>query len=623
MMRTLATVFLLLCCLPVLALGADAKHLTSPEPVFADTSAPDAWGYTWVRSNEAGGPTFNWVDITTRGTLVTGLGDDNFVGPFPMQLQFPYYWYTVDKFYVGSNGFINFSAPGNFAPPFAQLPSTSAPNDMLAICVGDLVFSGQAGAAGQCYYWTNGVDSVVVSFIDITEWEQTINPNSRHTFQVVLNKADSSIVYQYGRQQGRYNSTNNTRLCIGMENATGQIGLNYVFSTAPPHALMPDSGLAIKFKRTVNTGLQVTDAGIVGGLNASNVAKVVKMGVADTVKSVVKNFGTATLSNVRFTYQISRGLEVYRDTVFLPTMNPGQEVTISFPRLFTPTVAGSYTARFDAFIAGDVGPGNNSKTAEILSAPFTVGQSTRIQFEAGTSGGSINWIGGGGMGAMFDSPVYPVRIETVYVHVTSITANPMLVQILDGSSGSPGAVLAERSVTAAVGLNAIVFTSDSVRIQSGSWFVGGRGQMAFTYETTAPISYRSWEYTGGWAPYRSADLQDIIIRCTVVPELVVSVGETPGLPGRATLLQNYPNPFNPSTRIEYSLPSQAPVRLVIYDMLGREVRSLLNNVTQTAGDHSYEWDGKNNAGVVMPSGTYLMRLESGSFAETKKLLLMK
>jgi hypothetical protein len=168
-----------------------------------------------------------------------------------------------------------------------------------------------------------------------------------------------------------------------------------------------------------------------------------------------------------------------------------------------------------------VGPGNNSKTAEITSASFTIGQNTVVQYETGVAGGSINWIGGGGVGVAFDLPAsaYPVRIESVYVSVASITAQPMLVQILDGSTGSPGAVLAERTaVTAIVGMNGISFRSDSIRIPAGRrFFVGARGQIAFNYELTAPISFRSWEYTGGWAPYRSGDLQDVIIRASVQP----------------------------------------------------------------------------------------------------------
>ncbi len=516
--------------------ATDGKKQTSTLlPANPDTSAPDAWGYTWVKSNEAGGPTFRWVDIATRGTRVNGLTDDNVVGPFDMLWNFPYYWYGSSRFKVGSNGYITFdNTTTAFAPAFAQLPATSLPNDLMAICVGDLVFSGQAGAAGDCFYWSNGTDSLVVSFINVTEWESAINPNTKHTFQVILAKGDSSITYQYGVQQGRYNSTNNTRLCIGMENATGQIGLNYTYSTAPPHALLPDSGLAIKFKRTRNTGLQVTDGGIVGGLNSSNTGKMIRVGVADTVKCVIKNFGTAPITNATVRYAITlTGQPASYDTIVVPSLAVSQEMTITFPRLFTPAVAGSYSALFTIVATSDANPTNNTKTAEIRSVNFgTTGSSTLLAFENGTLSGNTSWIGGGGFGVAFDLPttVYPVYVETVYVRIASITAQPMIVQILDGSTGVPGTVLAQRTnVTAVVGQNAIVFNSDSVRINGGRFFVGATGQLNFYYETTAPVSYRTWEYTGGWAPYRSGDLQDIHIRATVRRPGAVTPGHDIGV----------------------------------------------------------------------------------------------
>jgi hypothetical protein len=548
-----------------------------------------------------------------------------------MLMSFPYYWYTVSSFWIGSNGYINFSSPANFASPFAQLPNTATPNDMLAICTGDLDFTITA-TNPRCLYWTNGNDSLVVSFINVTEWQTTSNPNLRHTFQVILNRTDSSITYQYGVQQGRYNAPNNTTLCIGMENATGQIGLSYTFSTTPPHALLPDSGIAIKWKRTVNTGLSVTDVGTVGGFNPLNQGKIIRAGVADTIRAIVRNFGTANLTNVRVTYQISRALEVYRDTIFIPTLNAAQQTTVTFPRLFLPSATGTYTALFSSFVAGDVGPGNNNKTAEIVVSPFAIGQSTRLQFENGAVGGSINWSGGGGMGVAFDLPasVYPVRIETVFVNISAITTQPMTVQILDGSLGAPGAVLAERIVNAVVGLNTINFTSDSVRIRGGRFFVGGRGQMSWSYELTPPIANRSWEYTGGWAPYRSADLQDVIMRATVRPEQTTGVGdgEDEILPQHFALMQNYPNPFNPTTTILYLLPQAAQVKVSIYNMLGQRVVELANDV-QPAGSHQVEWDARNDASQQVASGVYFYRLEahpldgSTPFTSIRKMLFLK
>ncbi|HRH38500.1 MAG TPA: hypothetical protein PK760_09150, partial [Flavobacteriales bacterium] len=60
---------------------------------FAAQGGPDAYGYIWKDSNEPGGPVFNWIDITTTGTLIQGLADDNVVGPFVMQTDMQYYWY--------------------------------------------------------------------------------------------------------------------------------------------------------------------------------------------------------------------------------------------------------------------------------------------------------------------------------------------------------------------------------------------------------------------------------------------------------------------------------------------------------------------------------------------------
>jgi parallel beta-helix repeat protein len=90
-----------------------------------------------------------------------------------------------------------------------------------------------------------------------------------------------------------------------------------------------------------------------------------------------------------------------------------------------------------------------------------------------------------------------------------------------------------------------------------------------------------------------------------------------GLPMEFSLSQNYPNPFNPSTTIRYALPSSAHVRLTIYDMLGREVETLINE-EQSAGWKEVEW----NAGA-QSSGIYFYTIQAGANIETKKLMLLK
>jgi photosystem II stability/assembly factor-like uncharacterized protein len=89
------------------------------------------------------------------------------------------------------------------------------------------------------------------------------------------------------------------------------------------------------------------------------------------------------------------------------------------------------------------------------------------------------------------------------------------------------------------------------------------------------------------------------------------------IPAVHLLEQNYPNPFNPVTTIRFTLPQQGFVTLKVYDILGEEVITLLSGEF-LAGQHSVRWDASNK-----PSGVYFYRLESGSFVQTKKLVLLR
>jgi FlgD Ig-like domain len=88
------------------------------------------------------------------------------------------------------------------------------------------------------------------------------------------------------------------------------------------------------------------------------------------------------------------------------------------------------------------------------------------------------------------------------------------------------------------------------------------------------------------------------------------------------LLQNSPNPFNPSTSIKFYIPNNSDVSIKIYDVLGREVTTLVNQQT-TAGYHIVYWNGKDSRGEDVSSGIYLYRLTAGSFSQTKKMNLLK
>ena len=105
-------------------------------------------------------------------------------------------------------------------------------------------------------------------------------------------------------------------------------------------------------------------------------------------------------------------------------------------------------------------------------------------------------------------------------------------------------------------------------------------------------------------------------------EVEIIYGEPPILPLDYMLYQNYPNPFNPSTSVRFEVPVESKVTIKIYDILGREVKTLFDDQVQR-GRYTLEWDGLNESGMRMSSGTYIYRMVANDFVQSKKMLLLK
>jgi hypothetical protein len=89
------------------------------------------------------------------------------------------------------------------------------------------------------------------------------------------------------------------------------------------------------------------------------------------------------------------------------------------------------------------------------------------------------------------------------------------------------------------------------------------------------------------------------------------------------LEQNYPNPFNPTTSIRFSLPVDKKISLIVYDMLGKEVKALIAGQDYEKGSHTVTWYGTNNAGRSVASGSYIYTLKYGNFEKSQKMLLVR
>ena len=102
---------------------------------------------------------------------------------------------------------------------------------------------------------------------------------------------------------------------------------------------------------------------------------------------------------------------------------------------------------------------------------------------------------------------------------------------------------------------------------------------------------------------------------------VLSVEEA-SIPEVFALHQNYPNPFNPTTTINYDIPESQVVSIMIYDIMGKEVRSLVNEF-QEVGYRSVRWDATDNFGRGVSAGMYVYTIQAGDFRQVRKMVLLK
>jgi len=113
---------------------------------------------------------------------------------------------------------------------------------------------------------------------------------------------------------------------------------------------------------------------------------------------------------------------------------------------------------------------------------------------------------------------------------------------------------------------------------------------------------------------------DTIFTFSITPTKVNE--EQISAPDEFELSQNYPNPFNPSTTIDYTVEKEGFADLLIYNILGQKVRTLVGEMKE-AGAYSVRWDGRNEEGEKLPNGVYFYVLKTGDYTSSKKMILLK
>lgn len=198
----------------------EEKDLMSRPPVIANSGGPDAFGYLWIDSDEPGGPVFNWQDISTVGTPITGLTDDRNVGPFPIGFAFPFYGASFTEFRFCTNGFISFTSSSTTYSN-RSIPSGTGPYDLVAPFWDDLNFS----ISGDAYYYYDG-SKCIIQYTDVMHYGSSGGP---YTFQIWL-MPSGTILFQYLSMPSYTSSAT-----VGIQNGDGTIGLQVVYNASYIH----------------------------------------------------------------------------------------------------------------------------------------------------------------------------------------------------------------------------------------------------------------------------------------------------------------------------------------------------------------------------------------------------
>jgi len=585
--------------------------MPSSAPAFLGGGGPDGYGYQYLDSDTTapGAPAYNWVSIKGVGTQVTGLGDDNLVGPFAIGFEFPYYWYRVNSVIIGSNGYITFGDKSANASPFKGVPGTAKPNNQLAPLLSDL----DPSLGGSVWYWSNGADSFIVEYDSVAFW----STGGNNTFQMILTKADSSITFQYREQSGApYNGWIDSAAQVGIENISGAIGLNYLSGATPAgNVLHPD--LAVRFFPPESTSLQIHDVGVRNAMSDNS-------GGMFTVKdrplyfwAMVKNFGNQAEGAYKTYFKVQRtsGAVLFSDSVDASASDPAQVESLAPANAWWPTTNGVYVIKVITKLAGDMLASNDTTTIElrVVTIPAT------LTYDNGSPLDPMSWNGPGGVGNRFIPPVYPCSISSIRQYMGDATGDVDVFMALyddDGSGGSPGTVLFGDTVTVTTTVDWYSLDLPTpVVIEDGAFFVGSvswtESRPGFYLDATAPLSYQGWENTGVWGPSRDATVHDVAANATISGPVGIAEWVNP-MPAPVTVrIDVNPNPFAGMTTIRLLHSTGLEKAVELYDATGSMVRTVELSRGQATLD-----------GRLLADGVYFARV-AGTEAPVAKVIVTR
>ena len=580
------------------------KEQPDPRPGILGSGGPDMFGYTWIDSDDPGGPTYDWVDISAVGTATfSGYSDDGNRGPFPIGFPFAFYGESFTEFNVCSNGWLSFT---NTSSPYSNqpLPNAGAPENMLALYWDDMVVD--PNDDGEIFYHFDGTRLIVQ--YEIRRIATGGSPPF-YSMQMML-YPDGTIVYQYDGL-----GTNQDSATIGMQNGTQDDGLMMVFNDTYVH-----EGLAIRISAAPDWLSVPVSSGVVAVGECAQIAVLMNATELDAGDymgdlTLVTNDPAQSAIGIPVTFHVGSigvaELLIDPSAIVPPDYRAWLTARIELPDGYDPADVLWETGLCNGVVLADSATFDpaadfNNNGIPDFRIKFPLDEVHAILPEGDLVEVVIT-------GEIRDTTYFVATGEIRVVRPTLINPNggeiyPAGDVVTIAWSQPPGWPVSYADLT---------YTPDD----GETWTPIATGLTGNTFAWTLPPDgtdlARVQVYIYDGDGMLGFDSSDEVFSITNI--LVSGVGD---LPTVYSLNLAYPNPFNPMTKIGFDLPKEGRTKISIYDIRGRRVRVLLDE-HMTAGSHDVTWFGKDDGGRQMASGVYFYRIESREFTSTKRMTLIK
>jgi hypothetical protein len=594
--------------------GEDDPRPGHPAP--ASFGGPDAYGHIWIDSDEPDGPIFDWVDITSVGTLIPMTGDDNNTGPWPIGFDFPFYENTFSTFRICTNGFISFTSSSS-AYSNQPLPNSApgVPENLIAPWWTDLTFRYSQYYA---YYHYDGT-RCIIEFHEVPLRGYYGEPF--YTFEIIL-YPNGDIVLQYLEMD---DSGGQPLSCatIGIQNQSKDDGLEIVYDWPYVH-----SGLAILITANPPTPSWLAVApehgmiqpGEFVDLSVTCDAHDLFYGLYQGTIILNCNDADEPLTSIPVSFKVLGGRDVLFDEFDLSSMEimlEGSQVRcrVGIVEEIDPddVILESVTLTVGRDCTGPpeelniVGPDDTG--AYLLEFGFSWRDVDAIMQEGASVpvriDGEIRGLG------LFSAPnevcnikpalVTPAGGETLY-------SGQGLIAEWDKPDGtdvshydlyfSPDDGITWQQIASGLTSQSVMTEVPGVATTAGRFMV--------------------WAFNGGTAV--GYDTSDSTV--TIHDSDVASVDDDEALPTQFALRSNDPNPFSRETVVRFDLPRDVMVTMDVFDIRGRRVKSMGSHHLP-AGRYSIRWDATDDSGRDVSSGVYFCRIDAGEWKATQRMVMTR